>query len=113
MIANLALGLFEIHSQGVQHRDLKPANILISEQNGSQILKLTDFGLSKYKYATDKIDTTSSAVPTGTYAFCSPERFNGNPNSEKEDIWALGITAYNIACLELPFKAGPLPALMK
>jgi serine/threonine protein kinase len=48
MIANLALGLFEIHSQGVQHRDLKPANILISQLNGFQILKLTDFGLSKY-----------------------------------------------------------------
>jgi serine/threonine protein kinase len=31
MIANMALGIFEIHSQGVQHRDLKPANILVSE----------------------------------------------------------------------------------
>jgi len=48
MIANLALGLFEVHSQGIQHRDLKPANILISEMEGIQILKLTDFGLSKY-----------------------------------------------------------------
>jgi serine/threonine protein kinase len=34
MIANLALGLFEVHSQGIQHRDLKPANILISEMEG-------------------------------------------------------------------------------
>jgi serine/threonine protein kinase len=67
MIANLALGLFEIHSQGVQHRDLKPANILISELNETQILKLTDFGLSKYKNASVKIDTSNSCLSTGTY----------------------------------------------
>jgi serine/threonine protein kinase len=35
MIANLVLGLFEIHSKGIQHRDLKPANILISEMEGT------------------------------------------------------------------------------
>jgi len=102
MIANLALGLFEVHSQGIQHRDLKPANILISEMQGTQILKLTDFGLSKYNQATVKIDT--SVGFSGTIAFCSPERISENPNSEKEDVWALGMTAYNIACLELPFK---------
>ena len=102
MIANLALGLYEIHSKGIQHRDLKPANILISEMEGTQILKLTDFGLSKYKEATLKIDSTSGF--TGTIAYCSPERFSDNPNSEKEDVWALGITAYNIACFEMPFK---------
>jgi serine/threonine-protein kinase len=70
---------------------------------GTQILKLTDFGLSKYKEATVKIDSTSGF--SGTIAYCSPERFSDNPNSEKEDIWALGITAYNIACFETPFKA--------
>jgi serine/threonine protein kinase len=111
MIANLALGLFEVHSQGIQHRDLKPANILISEMEGTQILKLTDFGLSKYNQATVKIDT--SVGLTGTIAFCSPERMSENPNSEKEDVWALGITAYNIACLELPFKNKWPAALMK
>ena len=102
MIANLALGLYEIHSIGIQHRDLKPANVLISDMEGTQILKLTDFGLSKYKEATVKIDSTSGF--TGTIAYCSPERFSDNPNSEKEDVWALGITAYNIACFEMPFK---------
>jgi len=111
MIANLALGLFEIHSKGIQHRDLKPANILISDMHRTKILKLTDFGLSKYKDATVKIDTTSGL--SGTFAFISPERFNCNPNSDKEDVWALGITAYNIACLELPFKNISQPALMK
>jgi serine/threonine protein kinase len=112
MIANLALGLFEVHSQGIQHRDLKPANILISEMEGIQILKLTDFGLSKYNQATVKIDT-SVGFFTGTIAFCSPERINENPNSEKEDVWALGMTAYNIACLELPFKNKSPVVLMK
>jgi len=69
---------------------------------GKEILKLTDFGLSKYKEASVKIDTSTGF--SGTFAYCSPERLNGNPNSDKEDVWALGITAYNIACLELPFK---------
>jgi serine/threonine protein kinase len=111
MIANLALGLLKIHSQGIQHRDLKPANILISELKGTQILKLTDFGLSKYKDASVKIDTSNGF--SGTFAFCSPERFSGNPISEKEDVWALGITAYYISSLEMPFKADFPPALMK
>jgi serine/threonine protein kinase len=48
MIANLVLGLIEINSKGFQHRDLKPANILVSEMEGTQILKLTDFGNTKY-----------------------------------------------------------------
>ena len=78
---------------------------------GAQILKLTDFGNTKYDYATVKIDTTTGF--TGTIAYCSPERFSDNPNSEKEDLWALGVTAYNIACLELPFKNKSLPSLMK
>ena len=111
MIANLALGLSEIHSRGIQHRDFKPANILISEIRGAQILKLTDFGLSKYKEASVKFDTTSGL--SGTIAYCSPERFDNNPNSEREDVWALGITGYNIACLELPFKNNSQAALMK
>ena len=103
IIANLALGLFEIHSQGIQHRDLKPTNIFISEMEGTQILKLTDFGLSKYIEATVKIDSTSGF--SETIAYWSPERLSDNPNSEREDVWALGITAYNIACFETPFKS--------
>jgi eukaryotic-like serine/threonine-protein kinase len=66
LIANLALGLFEIHSQGIQHRDLKPANILISILGGTQILKITDFGLSKDKNASNNINTSNSCIPTGT-----------------------------------------------
>ena len=69
---------------------------------GIEILKFSDFGLSKYKEASVKIETYNGF--SGTMAYNSPERFSGNPNSDKEDVWALGITAYNIACLELPFK---------
>lgn len=41
----------------------------------------------------------------GTVAYCSPERFTDNPNSEKEDSWALGITLYHLATLDVPFKS--------
>jgi len=43
MVANLALGLLEIHSKGIQHRNFKPSNIFISEENEKQILKISNF----------------------------------------------------------------------
>ena len=89
---NLALGLLEIHENGIQHRDFKPANILISEEAGHEIFKLTDFGISKYSMATMQMNTTSGL--TGTIDFCSPERLKGESNSLKEDVWALGVTIY-------------------
>ena len=102
IFANLCLALYEIHSKGVQHRDLKPENILIHNLNGIDIYKITDFGISKYDKSTLKIDTTTGI--TGTLAYVSPERVKGNGNSLKEDVWALGVTLYHLAALELPFK---------
>jgi serine/threonine-protein kinase len=48
------------------------------------------------------MNTTSGF--TGTIAYCSPERFQDNPNSDKEDSWALGVVLYLLATLELPFS---------
>lgn len=52
MAANMTLGLLALHLNGFYHRDFKPENILIGEENGQEILKLTDFGLAKYNNAT-------------------------------------------------------------
>jgi serine/threonine protein kinase len=52
MCANIAFGLLEINSRGVQHRDMKPKNILIQTCDDLDLLMLTDFGNSKYSLAT-------------------------------------------------------------
>jgi serine/threonine protein kinase len=52
MCANIAFGLLEINSRGVQHRDMKPKNILLQRNDNVDYLMLTDFGNSKYSLAT-------------------------------------------------------------
>ena len=44
MGAELATGLYYLHSKGVIYADLKPSNVLINEYNK---LKLSDFGLAR------------------------------------------------------------------
>ena len=116
LVANIALGLNELHSNGIQHRDLKPANIVISKwEAGKSILKITDFGLSKDKN-TYTPDTSTGA--TGTVIFSSPERFNKSTPGEKdtfgkEDIWALGCIAYYLSTFDFPFEDHDTFALMK
>jgi len=114
-VANIALGLNELHSNGIQHRDLKPANIVIEKSANKIILKITDFGLSKDKN-TYTPDTTTGT--TGTVIFSSPERFNKTTPGEKdsfgkEDIWALGCIAYNLSTFMYPFEDHDTFALMK
>jgi len=76
---------------------LKPENILIHSHNGIDIYKITDFGICKYEKSTIKIETTTGI--TGTIAYVSPERIKGNNNSDKEDVWALGVIIYYLSSL--------------
>ena len=44
----ILIGLHSLHKQKIYHRDLKPANILVDFlKDGTQILKIGDFGISK------------------------------------------------------------------
>ncbi|HEY6575062.1 MAG TPA: serine/threonine-protein kinase [Mycobacterium sp.] len=76
------------HGSGVLHRDLKPANILAS--TAGDAMKIADFGIAK----------TMGAAPTatghivGTMAYLSPERVAGAPASVADDLYAVGVLAY-------------------
>ena len=62
---------------------------------------LTDFGLTKNVLISNEFDTKSGY--SGTPVYCSPERFQGVHNSDKEDSWALGCIAYMLCKFEHPF----------
>ncbi|KYO35572.1 mitogen-activated protein kinase kinase kinase kinase 3 [Alligator mississippiensis] len=102
-------GLKHLHAKGMMHRDIKGANILLTH-NGD--VKLADFGVSAE--LTASVAKRKSFI--GTPYWMAPEvaavEKKGGYN-QLCDIWALGITAIELAELQPPlFDLHPMRALM-
>jgi serine/threonine-protein kinase len=80
------IGLETLHGRSMIHRDLKPPNILIA--NG--LAKLSDFGL-----VTDHL-VGGYAARAGYIEHFAPEVFTTNQTSFRTDVWAMGLTAYQM-----------------
>jgi predicted Zn-dependent peptidase len=92
----LADGLAEAHRQSIVHRDLKPENIMIAPNGG---LKVMDFGISR-SYAED---ATITGSVVGTPAYMAPEQAEGKPLDHRVDIYAYGLTLYEMFTGEAAF----------
>nr|XP_054606236.1 mitogen-activated protein kinase kinase kinase kinase 3 isoform X4 [Nothobranchius furzeri] len=101
-------GLYYLHNKGKMHRDIKGANILLTD---SGYVKLADFGVSAQISAT--LAKRKSFI--GTPYWMAPEvaavERKGGYN-QLCDIWAVGITAIELAELQPPmFDLHPMRAL--
>jgi serine/threonine protein kinase len=85
-----------LHEHGIVHRDIKPSNLLI-DMDGH--LFLTDFGLAHRRR---NLSETRPVSWAGTPAYMAPEMFEGQV-SPKTDVYALGITAYELLTGKPPF----------
>lgn len=108
MCRETLLGLLYLHAMGKMHRDIKGANILLTETGD---VKLADFGVSAQITAT--INKRKSFI--GTPYWMAPEvaavERKGGYN-QLCDIWAIGITAIELAELQPPmFDLHPMRAL--
>ena len=77
--------------KGIVHRDLKPANILLS-RNGH--IKLTDFGIARPGAVS--LHTADSGRVVGTLPYLSPEQLGEEELTPKTDVYALGVTMYEL-----------------
>ncbi len=110
----------EAHSIGVIHRDLKPANLFLTKRpDGSPLVKVLDFGISKainiddseLEPAPPSLTATHSLL--GSPSYMSPEQIRRPKQVDhRTDIWSLGSILYELLTREQPFSADSPLALL-
>jgi hypothetical protein len=103
-ILQACIGLAEAHAAGIVHRDLKPANLFLTRRtDGSPLIKVLDFGIAKALSETGAQLTHSHSV-LGSPGYISPEQLQSARDVDvRTDIWALGVTLYQLLSARLPF----------
>jgi len=96
-LIQLAEALAYIHSQRFLHRDLCPRNVLITKDH---VLKLIDFGLT-IPY---KPEFCRPGNRTGTADYLPPELIKRQTTDHRVDLFALGVTAFEVFTLHLPWE---------
>ena len=101
----VAQALAYAHGRGVVHRDIKPANLLL---DANSVVWLTDFGMAKI----DAEPLTRTGDILGTIHYMAPERFQGECD-ERADIYAAGLTIYELLTLTPAFQSSDRLQLME
>ncbi|HXJ11860.1 MAG TPA: serine/threonine-protein kinase [Candidatus Limnocylindrales bacterium] len=104
LFEGICAGVDSAHARGLIHRDLKPENIFLSNKDGKEFVKITDFGIAKsLPQSVDETRDTITGVLVGTMKYMSPEQMRGRPPSPRWDLWALAVIAYEAICGCAPF----------
>lgn len=90
--------IVEAHDLGIVHRDLKPANLFLSRRaDGSPLVKVLDFGISKVEGGGSRSQLTSASVLMGSPRYMSPEQMmSARDVDARTDVWALGVILYEL-----------------
>lgn len=100
-------GLAHAHAHAIIHRDLKPSNLfLASRPDGTQQIKILDFGISKFTDGGDRRQQQLTGVRDmlGSPPYMSPEQVRSPKKIDhRSDIWSLGICMYELLTNAMPF----------
>ncbi|XP_046579376.1 serine/threonine-protein kinase Chk2-like [Haliotis rubra] len=91
-----------LHDQGITHRDLKPENILLASDSNDTVIKVTDFGLSKFVDAGSLMKTFC-----GTPTYLAPEILitaGSGTYTKAIDAWSLGVILFIMLSGYPPFS---------
>ncbi|HVP65065.1 MAG TPA: serine/threonine-protein kinase [candidate division Zixibacteria bacterium] len=95
------------HSHGVIHRDIKPSNIMITATGR---VKLLDFGLARMSTQDSRLTSPQSLL--GSVHYISPEQIRGDTLDARSDIYAFGVTLYELITGRLPIEGQSVPEII-
>jgi serine/threonine-protein kinase len=107
----------EAHKLGIVHRDLKPANLFLTRRaDGSNFIKVLDFGISKAvsgaSGSAPDLSLTKTSAVMGSPMYMAPEQMRSTRTVDaRADIWALGVILYELISGRVPFEATTMPEL--
>ena len=106
LMLQAAEALAEAHSISIVHRDVKPTNLFVTwRPDGTSLIKVLDFGISKSPMGTD-MQLTQTQSLLGTPAYMSPEQMrSARLVDARTDIWSLGTVMYELLEGRRPFEA--------
>lgn len=99
--------LEHVHARSCLHRDVKPRHFLIVPEQATERVYLTGFDL-----VCSLEDAEEQGVLVGTPAFMSPESLRGEQVGPASDLYAAGVSLFNLLTNEHPFR-GSLPDIMR
>jgi serine/threonine protein kinase len=108
-------GVAEAHALGIVHRDLKPTNLFVSQRrDGSSLVKVLDFGISKFHGddVEDDDQLTGAATVLGSPKYMPPEQLRSSRDADhRADVWALGAILQELLTSAPPFSGTTTTAL--
>ena len=102
-----ARALAAVHAAGVVHRDVKPENVVVTPDHR---VRLMDLGIARLLEGGSALTRTGSIA--GSLLYVAPEQVRGEELTPAADLYALGMTLYELAAGKHPFAGLAVPALL-
>jgi serine/threonine protein kinase len=112
IILRLLSSLGLTHEHSIIHRDIKPGNIMLARSGDGVVPKITDFGIAKV--VDESGGRTITGTKMGTLYYMAPEQFRDARSVDgRADIYALGVTFFEMVTQRLPFETDNDFSLMR